>query len=161
MAHLTRVKKIAKSYGLDWRVVGAMVSQESAGNQYAVRYEPRFFARYLEGKSKAQLRGYWPSPIPTFDTELRLRATSLGLMQVMGQTAREVGFDGQYLTELTDPSVSLECGCSYLRKMLDRAERKGIVGSSAQRYALTRYNGSAHYPDLIYARIDSGAYKEI
>ena len=155
------VKKKAKIYGLDPKLVAAIVYQESRGNIYATRYEPNFKRRYLDGKSKERLRGYWPKQIPTYDTEIMLRATSFGPMQVMGQVAREYGFEGQYLTELCSADVGIGIGCFYLASLYNRAKRKEIVGESATRYALAKYNGSMAYADIILGHIESGAYEGI
>lgn len=162
MSLLRATKRIAKVYGLDWKLVASVVYQESKGNIYAVRYEPNFEALYrILTRSKSDLRGYWPKYTPTEATERKLRSHSLGPMQVMGQVARENGFEGLYLTELCSVDVGIDAGCFHLAKLYKRAKRKGIAGEAAHRYVLYKYNGDVHYPDLIFSHRESGAYKEI
>jgi hypothetical protein len=45
-------------------------------------------------------------------------------MQVMGQSARERGFDAQFLSELSDPAAGLEAGCELFAHKLATAEGK-------------------------------------
>ncbi len=47
-------------------------------------------------------------------------------MQILGQTAREIGFDGTFLTELCDPEIGLEWGCRYLGILFDRHGDEGV-----------------------------------
>lgn len=96
------------------RLVKAVVQVESNNNPWAVRYEPAFFERYVSGQ------GHKVYPGCSRDTEERLRACSFGLMQIMGQVAREAGFSGTFLTELCNPEMGLYWGCLHLRKQLDR-----------------------------------------
>jgi Transglycosylase SLT domain. len=41
-------------------------------------------------------------------------------MQIMGAVAREYGFDGPFLTQLTDPLIGLHAGCGYLQALKSR-----------------------------------------
>lgn len=135
--------------GLDPLLIAAVIHQESSGNTYAVRYEPAFFKRYIQGKDWDRLGGYVPR-LATLDTERKCRSTSYGLMQIMGQVARERGFRGEFLTELCDPKVNLEIGCSFLKHLVER------TGSTQA--ALQRYNGGGdpNYAKKVFAHIDSG-----
>lgn len=124
-------KQVAEAHGLDPALVLAICRHESVNEPYAVRYEPGFYRRYVE-------------PLKLSDTEKTMRSTSFGLMQVMGQVAREFGFKGKYLTELCDPVTNLEYGC---RKLVDCIKRsKGNT-----RLALLRFNGGGDpsYPDKV------------
>lgn len=123
----------AEAHGLDPALVCAICHHESGNwKPWAARYEPHFYGKYV-----VQIQGI-------SDTEKTLRATSFGLMQIMGQVAREFGFQGDYLTELLDPTTNLEFGCRKLAKCMDRA--RGDV-----RQALLQYNGGADkgYPDRV------------
>ena len=140
----------AKAHGLDRRVVYAVVLKESLGNANATRYEDGFFRRYLEGKSKKRLRWHWPIN-RSADTERRMRAVSWGPMQVMGQTARRLGFEGRDFTELCDPFVGVEYGCKYLAMMLKIYKRKELASPDALRSALAAYNGGPGNPNYKYA----------
>lgn len=105
-------------YELDTSLVCAIILQESAGNQYAYRYEPAFFERYLKGKSRYELIGAC-DPV-SLDSELMFRSCSFGLMQIMGQTAREFSYSDQLPTLFT-PNNNIELGCKILRKYIDEA----------------------------------------
>jgi len=161
-------KQTAAAHHLDPALVCAVCEQESSWNPWALRYEPAFFAKYVaplltNGKVSA--------------TEAYARAFSWGLMQVMGQVAREHGStsahgstlahrdpersrmghhperesrDGcshTFLSELCDPAKGLEVGCSVLAHKLAAAE-----GNVAK--ALLLWNGGANpnYADEVLAR---------
>lgn len=128
-------RAVAGRFGVNAELVCAIVEQESAWDPTAIRYEAGFFARYVAPlNASGQLR-------PTGETEARSRAFSWGLMQVMGQCARELGFERTYLSALCEPEVGLEFGCRLLVKKL------GIAGGDLAR-ALQLWNGGA---DLEYA----------
>lgn len=130
-------RKAAQAHKLDPALVCAVCHHESGNwKPFAFRFEQGFYDRYIKDMKLS------PS-------EKLARATSFGLMQVMGQVAREFGFSGDYLTELTDPLVGLEYGCRKLRQCVDRAN--GDV-----RQALLLYNGGANpkYPDLVLQHIE-------
>jgi soluble lytic murein transglycosylase-like protein len=124
---------IAHKHEIDPTLVCAVCHHESGGwFPYAIRYEPAFYDRYVESQKL----------ITT--TEKSLRAHSFGLMQIMGQTARELGFMGDYLTELCEPAIGIEYGCRKLKRCLDK--HKGVFHD-----ALLEYNGGANlaYPGLV------------
>ena len=108
------IASAARTHGLSVALVLAIVQVESGGNPWASRYEPGFYARYVHGKP---IRAFAPC---SEATEARWRATSFGLMQIMGQTARETGFKGVYLTELCDPHLNLDWGCRYLALLMKK-----------------------------------------
>ena len=87
-------------------------------------------------------RGAIPS-----ETEARARAFSWGLMQVMGQVARENGFAGASLAALCDPGTGLDVGCRVLARKLAAAE-----GNVTR--ALLLWNGGTNpsYPDAVLMR---------
>ena len=131
-------RQIAREHAIDPALVCAVIEQESAWNPWAVRYEPAFLSRYVAplytaGKLSA--------------TEAYTRAMSWGLMQVMGQVAREAGFEEASLAELCDPFVGVDWGCRLLAARLARA--KGDVAT-----ALLAWNGGANpdYPAEVLAR---------
>jgi soluble lytic murein transglycosylase-like protein len=124
----------AQAHGLDPVLVKAVCHHESGNwNPWAIRYEPAFYERYIHSMSTLKS-----------ETEKRGRAFSYGLTQIMGQTAREFGFGGDYLTELLDPRINLEYGCRKLARCL-----KNTNGD--MRKALLQYNGGGNlaYPDIV------------
>ena len=103
-----------------------------------MRYEPAFFTKYV-------------APLYTNNkvsaSEAYARGFSWGLMQVMGQVARETGFEPLFLSALCDPEQGLAIGCKVLRKKFDAA------GGDPTR-ALLAWNGggNALYAAQVLAR---------
>jgi soluble lytic murein transglycosylase-like protein len=120
--------KAAAAQSLDPALVCAVVEQESGWNPWAIRYEPAFFAKYV-----ANL--YTNNKISA--SEAYARGFSWGLMQVMGQVARETGFDALFLSALCDPEQGLATGCKVLRKKFD-----AMAGDMTR--ALLAWNGGAN-----------------
>ena len=136
---------VALNHGLDPALVCSVCHHESDNwNQWAVRYEPSFYSRYIE------------KIVGLTQTEKTMRATSFGLMQVMGQVAREYGFDEKYLTELLDPLTAITYGCKRLKRALDK--EGGSVDA-----ALLNYNGggNANYPQLVMDHYQQYAYLNV
>ena len=135
---ITLARRAAAAQSLDPALVCAVVEQESAWNPWAMRYEPLFFAKYV-----ASL--YTNNKVSV--SEAYARGFSWGLMQVMGQVARETGFDALFLSALCDSEQGLAVGCKVLRKKLDAA-----AGDTTR--ALLAWNGGANpaYPAQVLAR---------
>lgn len=132
-------KAEAAKLGLDSALVCAVFEQESSWNPWAVRYEPAFLSKYVgpiyvAGKITA--------------TEAYTRSMSWGLGQLMGQTARELGYSLDSLPELCDPEVGIPWFCLKLSKCMDRM--KDDVPA-----ALAAYNGGSNeaYPGEVMARM--------
>src|SRR3990167_5296271 len=108
---ITLARSIAEKHGLDPSLVLAVIEQESEFDPWAIRYEKGFYKSYIAGMDEEELI---VRPPCSRDTEEIMRATSWGLMQVMGQVARERGFKGVFLSELCDPETGIEIGCRNL-----------------------------------------------
>jgi soluble lytic murein transglycosylase-like protein len=121
-------REAAAAQRLDPALVCAVVEQESGWNPWAMRYEPAFFAKYV-----APL--YTNNKISA--SEAFARGFSWGLLQVMGQVAREFAFDAPFLSALCDPHQGLAVGCKVLRKKFD------AMASDTTR-ALLAWNGGAN-----------------
>ena len=136
---MAMARRAADAEGLDGAVVCAVVEQESGWNPWAIRYEPLFFAKYV-------------APLYTNNkvgaTEAYARGISWGLMQVMGQTAREMGVNSLHLATLCDPPVGLTVGCKILKKKLD-------ANGGDLHKALLAWNGGGNpdYADEVLARV--------
>jgi hypothetical protein len=102
---------------LDAAIVCAVIEQESGWDSHAMRYEGAFRAKYV-------------APLGLSPTEEIARSISWGLMQVMGQVAREQGFAGKFLSELCEPDTGVALGCAVLAGKLAVAE--GELGSMAR-----------------------------
>ena len=144
----------ASKYQVDPRLLCAVIAQESGGNPNAIRYEPIFFKQYVQNVPKEKLIGYVPVHCE-YKTEKHARSTSWGLMQIMGQVAREKGFRGEFLSELLDPAVNLDIGARYLKHLLDT--RPNVEA------ALLRWNGGGNenYAKEVLARLDQGECLEL
>lgn len=147
------VKGIAAQHGLDPDLVCAVVEQESAWNEWEFRYEPAFYATYIA----PMLKGASPAgPIKVFDpscsieTEAAARAFSWGLMQILGQVAREQGFTGGWLSQLSDPATGVEYGCRKLAVCLKNA-------NGNESAALQAWNGGSNptYASQVLARVSN------
>ncbi|GAC1632845.1 MAG: transglycosylase SLT domain-containing protein [Candidatus Acidiferrum sp.] len=133
-------KQIAVKFKLVPELVCAVVEQESGWKPWAMRYEPAFLAKYVaplytNGKISA--------------TEAYARSISWGLLQVMGQVAREHGVTLFFLSQLCEPEVGLSVGCEVLASKLEREGGDVIKG-------LLRWNGGANpsYATEVLARVD-------
>jgi len=93
-------------------LVCAVVEQESAWDAHAIRYEPGFRTRYV-------------APLGLPSTEEVARSISWGLMQVMGQVAREHGFTRKFLSALCEPAAGLDIGCAVLAAKISAALAAG------------------------------------
>ena len=130
-------KDAARNVLIDPALVCAVAEQESLWNPWAMRFEPMFLSHYVH------------PVMPDAPTTKELaRATSWGLMQIMGQVALEMGFPGQFFSELCDPTIGLLYGCKKLRRCLD-------ARADDTTKALLMYNGGGNlnYPTQVLARM--------
>lgn len=133
-------------YGLPPGILKALAQHESAENTWAHRPEPKFREKYIGQKPLDQLPGK-RIPGASEETERADRSASWGLLQVMGETARELWFIGPFLTQLCDPETGIEFGAKHLKRKLDNAEGDLVV-------ALQKYNGGGDpdYAEKVLAR---------
>jgi|SRR5271163_2914955 soluble lytic murein transglycosylase-like protein len=128
-------RTVASDHELDQALVCAVAEQESAWDSDAMRYEPEFRARYV-------------APLRLPPTEEIARSISWGLLQVMGQVAREHGFQGKFLSALCDPSAGLQIGCAVLAAKLAAAD-----GNVPRGLALWNGGGNPEYAAQVLARV--------
>lgn len=142
LAQATAIK-----YGLDPALVCGICEQEcgdrkpdpSTGreqwNTWAFRNEPGYDSKYIKPLHKAA-------------TEEVARSCSWGVTQLMGESARELGYTG-YIPELFDPSVGLDWGCRWFKHKLE------LAGGNTHR-ALELWNGGGDptYADQVLARVE-------
>ena len=103
------IYEIAKQYAVDPNIVFAIIDIESSWNPKAVRFEPHY--KYIYNVEKfAKMNNV------SFEKEKQLQMTSLGLMQVMGGTARYLQFMGP-LTNLFEVAPNVNVGCKLLSKL--------------------------------------------
>lgn len=109
-------------------LVLGIIEAESGGDPHATRINATYPYTMMQAKRPAGC---------SVDMERMCQKTAWGLMQVIGATARELGFDG-WLSELVSPETNIRLGIEFLRrKMSQYFERDGIEGVAAA------YNGGA------------------
>jgi soluble lytic murein transglycosylase-like protein len=136
----------AEAHQLDAALVCAICEQESAWNTWAIRYEPVFYSHYIVPQlSAGQISA----------TEAQARAFSWGLMQVMGQVAREHNFGAgspqniTSLSRLCDPACGLEIGCTVFATKLAAAH-----GDATRALQLWNGGGNPNYAAEVLARVE-------
>jgi soluble lytic murein transglycosylase-like protein len=136
---ISLARQIALENGLNDALICAVIEQESAWNPEATRYEPAFYEHYIAPLIASQ---------ELSQGEATGRATSWGLMQVMGQVAREHGLAGPF-QQLLDPATGIKWGCVVFQSKL-----KAASGDTYN--ALLRWNGGSNkeYPAQVTDRID-------
>lgn len=133
---IATAKRIATTFGLDPALVCAVIEQESSWDTEAKRLEQGFYVRYVRPQKLAS------------GMEAIGRSTSWGLMQVMGQTAREHGYNGNFDDLCLDPEMAIQVGCIVLKKKLERAK-----GDLTRGLLLWNGGGNKDYPGEVIARI--------
>lgn len=117
----------AETHRLPLDLLTAQVEVESSFDAYAFRYEHAFFANYIRSNPSAMGYPYGP-----------LAACSYGLLQLVFETALELGYDAEP-EDLFVPVVNLEWGG---RLMADLWRRAGGTSRDYPR-ALAAYNGGS------------------
>jgi soluble lytic murein transglycosylase-like protein len=129
----------AATHGLDPALVCAICEQESSWNPWALRYEPPFYARYIQPMVAT---GTIPVvPGISAATEAQARAFS------WGQVAREHGFAGASLASLCDPATAVDIGCRVFAAKLTAAQ-----GDAAHALQLWNGGGNPNYAAEVLAR---------
>jgi len=119
------IDKVAAQYGINPDLVAAFVLTESSGDPKAYRYEPAFYQRYI-------------IPLNLPEDEGKGRAASYGLMQIMGEVARELGFTGAF-DELYDPEIGLNYGVKHLHSFISRY----VSSDNSLNPAIAAYNAGS------------------
>ena len=144
-ALIALARTAAAQHSLDAALICAIVEQESAWDPHAIRYEPAFRTRYV-------------APLGLPPTEEVARSISWGLMQVMGQVAREHSFTAKSLAALCDPATGLAIGCAVfaakLRASANDGDASGVAANVVHR-ALELWNGGVNtsYAAQVLARV--------
>lgn len=107
---LPLVKIAAERHKIDPQLLDAIIIVESAYNPLAMRYEPNF-------NSTAIPDSYAKNNRITVTTEKQCQKFSWGLGQIMGGTARFLGFGGP-LPQLLEPEVNILYATKYILKLM-------------------------------------------
>lgn len=157
------IKAAAARHDIQPVYLAAIAYQESVQGSNSLfdaivahREEEQFFLKRVFNKALTGFIYKSMSGVPNEYSERRARASSWGIMQCLGATAREVGYDRQYLSSLVFPEIGIEYGARIFKKKLDAA--------SGDYYKATLlYNGGSdpEYPIKILGHIRTGNYKRV
>lgn len=148
-AHLPweKIYSTSELFNLDPFLVASIITVESAGNPYAIRYEPHYKWVLQPVTAYAEKAGV------SYETELISQKTSWGIMQVMGAVCRENGYLGP-LPKLTDPEEGMTQGCTVLKKLFERYDTTQDVVSAYNAGSVRRteggFYGNQRYVDKVY-----------
>ena len=108
---LRLAREAGEAQGVPPELILAVIRAESGGDPAAIRFEPNW-GYHLDYRTHSRTCSSF--------TERSQQATSWGLMQVMGTVARERGFDGPFLSALTDPALGVWYGTAQLARCIKR-----------------------------------------
>lgn len=103
------IEQQASTFDISPTLVAATIMTESTGIPKAARLEPGW-PFYFKPKEMAFSLGI------TEETEKSFQRHSWGLMQVMGEVARELGFRG-FLPDLCEADVGILYGCKKIAQL--------------------------------------------
>jgi soluble lytic murein transglycosylase-like protein len=119
---LNLIHEASLEYQVPWTLIAAIVQQESAGDRFAIRFEPDY--KYLVETKK------WASECNISEiTEIMLQKSSFGLAQIMGGLCRELGHTGSLL-EVLDPELNLKLCAKHLTRLIKRfPDRNDLIAA--------------------------------
>lgn len=110
------IERLALEYRIDPVLFQAFILLESGGNKYAVQYQPGYRHLY-------QVYEFSKKLYITYVTEKVFQQSSHGLVQIMGATARSLGFKG-YPQQLYDTETNLRYGAKFIGQLQMRYPNK-------------------------------------
>jgi soluble lytic murein transglycosylase-like protein len=144
--------QVLKQHGMDPNILLAIITVESAGNPFAVRYEPQWKYHHFPREVASRLNA-------SYETEVVMQSCSWGLMQIMGSVAREKGFSG-WLSELTKPELNIHYGALHFKGFL---ERHGNLSDAVACYnaGSVRKTKGGNYVNQVYVDKVMGEYRKL
>jgi soluble lytic murein transglycosylase-like protein len=133
------IELAAKAHSLPPALIAAVIQEESRFDQWATRAEPRYYKNGNVRRAAMRWTRAHPGG-PTSFTEFADRSRSYGLMQIMGETAREQGFTQPYLAALYIPDNAIEHGAVLMRRLLTRYNNDTLAAISAYNQGSARRN---------------------
>lgn len=115
--------KATARFNVPLDLLKAIIQVESGGDPWAMRYEPdfRWLVNLETGERYEGEPERMPSPAGVSPyTEWVAQRTSWGLMQIMGATARGLGFNEPFLSRLCRDETGLTYGCKHLVQLYER-----------------------------------------
>lgn len=134
------IDQTATAYHLPSGLLEAQVAVESSGDPLACRFEPRYFDLYLRKNLSAKSRAYGP-----------LGAISYGLLQILLETAMEIGFTGRP-EDLFVPITGLTWGAKYLASLLPKVNDDYPSALAAYNAGLGNLSAGRPYAYKVYTR---------
>lgn len=154
------IKLNAEKYSLDPKLIACIIYQESGGEKESYRHEKNFYDENLDHREREDLVGFVPNFPPSLYSEKRERAKSHGAMQVLGETARLMGYKGRWLPEIREHATNVDLGCKYLRHLFNKAAN--IKDEKAKLFQVLKWwNGSADYPPIIFEHMRKEKWRAI
>lgn len=108
----TLIRMTCDKYDVPAAMLYAIIKVESGGDPYATRFEPNYTAFVSP-------REYAEENLITVKTEEIHQATSWGLCQVMGATARRLGLEAPIPT-LIEKDINIEYACKAIQDIRTR-----------------------------------------
>ncbi len=131
------IESAAARESLPPALIAAVIQEESRFDPWATRSEPRYLSsRRVRRAAQRFVRAHHGGA--NAYTEFVDRARSYGLMQVMGETAREQGFSAPFLAELYVPTNAIERGATLLARLLHRYHNDTLAAISAYNHGSAR-----------------------
>jgi len=133
----TEIEAAAAREALPPALIAALIQEESRFDPWATRAEPRYLRSRAVRRAAARfVRTHRLGP--NAFTEFVDRSRSYGLMQVMGETAREQGFARPFLAELYLPRNAIAHGALLLARLLRRYRNDTLAAISAYNQGTAR-----------------------
>ncbi|MHB8392488.1 MAG: transglycosylase SLT domain-containing protein [Acidobacteriaceae bacterium] len=145
------IEEAAARESLPPSLIAAVIQEESRFDPWATRAEARYVrSRAIRRAARRYVREHPHGP--TAYTELLDRSRSYGLMQVMGETAREQGFARPFLAELYVPANAIAHGAKLLARLLHRYHNDTLSAISAYNQGTARRVRRGRQPVFVNAR---------
>ena len=127
------IEEVAEKEGIDPCLLAAIIQVESAGDPFALRYEPRYKWLYQVPRFARKFR-------ITDSTEEACQRFSVGLCQLMFALMRELKFEREFCLAF-EPRLNMTYGARHLKNLASRFESKQAQISAYNAGTPTRRNG--------------------
>ena len=139
---LSALKVKSSRFNIPVALSDAIICQESGYEQWRARFEKKRNVFQIPDKYSKLNR-------ISLDTEIQLQRFSFGLFQILGSTARWLGYNA-CLTQLCDIETNLYWGLKYLEKLSSRYTlRDDIIAAYNAGSALKKADGSYENQDYV------------
>lgn len=142
-------RQAGEKYEIDPLLLVAIAIKESSLQPDSFRKEPAFYKRYVSRLTVKRIKEYnpWVFALEAVAKEKEAEACSYGLMQVMGLTARELGFRNMHLRDLHESQINIEYGAKVIKKQLVRYS--GDVEKALSAYNAGTFTDHNHHSYVV------------